>query len=125
MGSWVSRTARSFRTSLLYKREFFNIDDKFKGLIKAEFFFQNLSGKLEKWYEIDEKDFLKELNNSKVILSLAQRTGCLEYFHEQKLKIHNVSSKICKLDDEIDNAIYHLYGLTQQEIRLIESAFNS
>lgn len=102
---------------------FFNIDSKFKELIKAELFFKKISTKLEKWYELDETTFLKELQTSKKILNISEKTEWLGYFKDQKSTICNVARQINKIDNEIDNAVYDLYGLNQQEIQLVESAF--
>ncbi|MCH7411919.1 hypothetical protein MM213_00370 [Belliella sp. R4-6] len=44
----------------------------------------------------------------------------MAYFNEQKSKAQALQSDITRLDREIDNLVYELYGLTVEEIRIVE-----
>ena len=43
----------------------------------------------------------------------------MAYFDEQP-KAQALQSDIIRLDREIDNLVYELYGLTEEEIRIVE-----
>ena len=66
--------------------------------------------------------FLKELHKAKVSLSLAEEAEWLGYFTEQQAKAHALQAQINKTDREIDALVYELYGLTEEEIAVVEGA---
>lgn len=77
--------------------------------------------KLENWQELDFKEFLKELQKSKVKLSLSEEAEWLQYFNEKKEKAQNIKSEI-ETEKEIDQMVYQLYGLTDEEIAIVENS---
>ena len=48
----------------------------------------------------------------------------MQYFNEQKQKATELKAEIDKTDKEIDQMVYELYGLTDEEIQIIEEATN-
>lgn len=46
----------------------------------------------------------------------------MQYFEEQKQKAQAIQSKITIIDNEIDQMVYELYGLTEEEIAIVEEA---
>jgi type I restriction-modification system DNA methylase subunit len=78
------------------------------------------SSKLQNWPSLDFKGFLGELSKAKVKLSLAEEAEWMVYFNEQKAKAQALQSDITRLDLEIDALVYELYGLTEEEIRIVE-----
>ena len=46
----------------------------------------------------------------------------MEYFNEQKQKAEELKVEIDKTDNEIDKIVYELYGLTEEEITIVEEA---
>ena len=46
----------------------------------------------------------------------------MQYFNEQKQKVEKLKSEIKQTDKEIDQMVYELYGLTQEEIEIVENA---
>ena len=46
----------------------------------------------------------------------------MQYFNEQRQKADELKRKIEKTDREIDQMVYELYGLTQEEIEIVENA---
>jgi deoxyribose-phosphate aldolase len=46
----------------------------------------------------------------------------MNYFNEQKEKAQNLKSEIEKGDREIDRMVYELYGLTEEEIKILEES---
>lgn len=110
-----------FLTNLFDKCLGFNIDGINKNLF-IEFKIEKISKKLQSWHELDFGDFLKELNKNKVQLSLSEEAEWMQYFNEQKQKAEDLKTEIDKTDKEIDQMVYELYGLTQEEIEIVENA---
>ncbi len=70
------------------------------------------------------KDFLKELKKAKVKLSLSEEAEWMQYFNDQKQKAQELKSEIDRIDKEIDLMVYELYGLTEEEIAIVECSTN-
>jgi predicted CopG family antitoxin len=87
---------------------------KFKELDK-------LSKRLENWYELTFSDFIKELKKKKIKLSLAEEAEWEEYFLIEQQKCLEIKKQIDATDKEIDNMVYKLYDLTDEEITIIEN----
>lgn len=79
-----------------------------------------LSKHLESFWELSFTDFLKELKKQKIELSLKQQDEWEEYFNEYQKDILNIQKQIHITDDEINHMVYQLYGLTDEEIKMIE-----
>ncbi len=93
---------------------------QFCSLLMSKFEIEKLTTKLDNWYELEFKDFLKELRKSKVKLSLSEEAEWMQYFKEQKVKAQTLKSEIEKTDKEIDQMVYKLYGLSEEEIKIME-----
>lgn len=105
---------------LLLNRNLQTIQSQFLTLLQSKFELEKVSGKLEGWYELEFKEFLKELAKAKVKMSLAQEAEWLPYFTEQKKKALELKNEIDKTDKEIDRMVYELYGLTEEEVKIVE-----
>jgi type I restriction-modification system DNA methylase subunit len=79
-----------------------------------------LSKNLESWPTLDFKGFLAELKKGKVQLSLSEEAEWMAYFNAQKQKANALQAEIDRLDKEIDRMVYQLYGLTEEEIKVVE-----
>ncbi len=44
----------------------------------------------------------------------------MQYFNEQIQKAQTIKAEIDKTDKEIDQMVYELYGLTEEEIMIVE-----
>ncbi|HTO16617.1 MAG TPA: TaqI-like C-terminal specificity domain-containing protein [Edaphocola sp.] len=80
-----------------------------------------LSKKLENWYELTYSDFLKELKKKKIDLSLSQKAEWEDYFFAEQQKANALKTQVNQTDKEIDRLVYELYGLTDEEIKIIEN----
>jgi type I restriction-modification system DNA methylase subunit len=92
----------------------------FISLVKNKFEIEKPSKKLQHWPELEFSEFLKELKKAKVQLSLSEAAEWMAYFNEQKQKALELKSEINRIDHEIDQMVYELYGLTEEEIRIVE-----
>ncbi|MFW5887479.1 MAG: Eco57I restriction-modification methylase domain-containing protein [Bacteriovoracia bacterium] len=91
-------------------------------MLSSKFDINSPSRKLKTWDEIEFKDFIKELTKKKIKLSLSEETEWMQYFNEQKEKAQLLKCEIEKTDNEIDQMVYELYGLTEDEIQIVEEA---
>jgi hypothetical protein len=91
-------------------------------LLLSKFDIDKLSRKLQSWHELTFKQFLKELKKKKVKLTLEEEAEWMEYFNQQKAKADELKSQIAQTDKEIDAMVYELYGLTGEEIGVVEGS---
>lgn len=69
---------------------------------------------------LDFAGFVAELKKQKIKLSLVQQDEWEEYFSQYKTACSELTSSIAATDAEIDSRVYTLYGLTEEERKLIE-----
>ncbi|OQX73690.1 MAG: hypothetical protein B6D61_12260 [Bacteroidetes bacterium 4484_249] len=93
---------------------------KFLNRIKDNFEIEKISKKLDNFYDFDFKTFVGELKKQKIKLSLVQQDEWEDYFNSYKTGINNLLAEINKTDKEIDQMVYKLYGLTDDEIKIVE-----
>ena len=79
-----------------------------------------ITGTLETFDTLDFAGFVAELKKQKIKLSLVQQDEWEEYFNQYKTACTELTSAISATDAEIDTRVYDLYGLTDEEIKLIE-----
>lgn len=101
----------------LMKRDY---DKRFLELLTSKFSIEKPSTKLQHWPTLDFKGFLGELKKAKVKLSLSEEAEWMAYFNVQKAKAIDLQNEISRIDQEIDRLVYELYGLTEEEIRIVE-----
>lgn len=105
----------------------------FQSHFVSKFNIQKPSKKLQNWYELDFGEFLKELGKASKKsakendttynkLSLSEEAEWMQYFNEQKQKVKELKTDINKTEREIDQMVYELYGLTEEEINIVEEA---
>ncbi|MEX2411808.1 MAG: hypothetical protein WD607_10665, partial [Candidatus Paceibacterota bacterium] len=81
---------------------------------------KNFNRKLQIWHELTFMQFLAELKKKKVTLPLKEEAEWMEYFNEQKAKADELKTQIAQTDAEIDEMVYELYGLSEEEVRVVE-----
>ena len=97
-----------------------DIIQKFEKSIKRKFDLNDLPKKLENWYLLSYSDFIKELAKKKIMLSLSDEAEWEEYFNTESKKALELKSQINETDKEIDQLVYKLYDLTEEEIAIVE-----
>ena len=110
---------------LSLSKKYSEISKKFSSYFSKQYKIEKLPSKLEKWYGLEFTDFLKELNKSiKIVggsqLSKKDELDWMDVFEEYKMKALELKSEIDKTDKEIDQMVYELYGLTEEEIKIVE-----
>jgi adenine-specific DNA-methyltransferase len=110
---------------------------KFIKFFTQKYNLSSYSSKLDNWYDLEFGDFIKELNKA-VRTSNKQRLKdglqevpeltkkdefeWLDLFEENKQKAQDLQSQINQTDKEIDAMVYELYGLTEDEIKIVEKS---
>jgi prefoldin subunit 5 len=103
--------------------------NKFSTYIKTVSGLDKLNGKLEKWYILEFADFIKELNKAikgvkGTPLTKKDEFEWMDLFEENKKKALELKAEIDRTDKEIDNMVYELYELSEEEIRIVEGGNN-
>ena len=73
-----------------------------------------------KYARVQVKTSLLVLERFNSRLSLSEESGWMRHFNDQKQIALELKSKINRIDNEIDQKVYELYGLTEEEIRIVE-----
>ena len=105
---------------LSHNKELQETSQKFQRNIQREYNLEKLSTKLDNWFQITFAVFLKELEKSKVKLTLSQKAEWEDYFLQESKKALAIKHQIDTTDKEIDQMVYALYGLTEEEIKIVE-----
>lgn len=79
-----------------------------------------INGALETFDNLDFAGFVAELKKQKIKPTLAQQDEWEEYFNQYKTECQSLKTQIATTDKEIDNKVYELYGLTEEEIEVVE-----
>lgn len=106
---------------LLNNKQLQEVKRSFILLTQSKWSNLNITGKLDEWYNLSFEDFRKELEKQKIKLSLQEQAEWLQYFNEQKQKAGQLQNIIAQTDKEIDNLVYQLYELTDEEKAIINS----
>lgn len=107
---------------LALNKELQEVSQKFQRMIMRKFEIEKLSTKLQNWYLLNFDEFMKELKKAKIKLSLSDEANWEDYFIVEKEKADTLSNEITKTDKEIDKMVYELYGLSDDEIKIIEES---
>ena len=104
----------SHNSDLQTKRQRFlkHLSDNFAGI--------KIASKIEVFDELDFAQFVAELKKQKIALTLKQQDEWEEYFLDYKMECNSLSVQISEMDKEIDRMVYTLYGLSEEEIGIIE-----
>ena len=66
-------------------------------------------------------DFTKELKKQKIKLSLSQQDEWEDYFNDYRTACQQLTTQIAATDAEIDTKVFDLYGLTDEERKIVNS----
>ena len=102
-------------------KEFQEQSQKFQRTLQRKFELTDLPKKLQDWYLLSYGEFIKELGKKKVKLSLSQEAEWEDYFSQEQQKAVALKQQIDTTDKEIDKMVYELYGLTEEEIAIVEN----
>jgi hypothetical protein len=110
---------------------------KFQNYLLSQYPLEKLSKKLQNWYELDFSDFIIELNKAinkdnrirrkneqeeTSKLTKKDEFEWMELFEENKKKAVELLTQINQLDHQINQMVYELYGLSEEEIKIVENS---
>jgi type I restriction-modification system DNA methylase subunit len=95
---------------------------KFQRTIQRKFELEELPKKLQDWYKLPYAEFIKELGKKKVKLTLSEEAEWEDYFMQESKKALELKATIDATDKAIDAMVYELYGLTEEEIKIVENS---
>ncbi len=90
--------------------------------IKEEYNLNKITQNIEDFYKLSFADFAKELSKQKVKLTLKQKDELQDYFYDYAKEISALEEEIKLTDSKIDSLVYKLYGLTDEEIAVVENS---
>ena len=81
---------------------------------------------IQNWHTLEFGDFIKELNKAiKKVggekLTKMDEMDWMEVFETTKTEAQTLKAEIDKTDAEIDAMVYELYGLSEEEIKIVET----
>lgn len=76
--------------------------------------------KLADWPALSFGEFLKEIRQQKIMWSLKEEAEWMDYFMQEQSAARALRDDIARTDAEIDRLVYALYGLTAEEIAVVE-----
>jgi hypothetical protein len=138
---WGGQHGRFLQISSIHQNTFSNIvntiiseNEQLKGsslrlinYIKTTLKQNQVTNKILNWYSLSFKEFILEINiilksSSSPSLTKKEEIDWLEVFDEIKAQINDIQQNILNLEKEIDLMVYSLYGLSEDEIQIVENS---
>ena len=76
---------------------------------------------LQSFDQLTFADFTKELKKQKIKLSLSQQDEWEDYFNDYRSQCQQLTTQIAATDAEIDTKVFDLYGMTDEERKIVNS----
>lgn len=107
------------------KNETIKIKSRFLERTKHNLKLEKNTKNLEIFFKMEFDKFLGEISKQGIKLSLKQQDEWEDYFNEYKQELIKLQKQINDTDKEINQMVYDLYGLTKEEINIIEESLRS
>ena len=109
------------------EKEFYKSRVQFTKYFQSQYALDSVSKKLQNWYFLEFSDFIKELNKAiKKVggekLTKSDEMDWMDVFEKKKAEAQTLKAEIDKTDREIDQMVYELYGLSEEEIKIVEES---
>jgi len=96
--------------------------EMFLSRIKTHLNIKTITQKLAEFYKYDFKTFNEELIKQKIVLNLHQSDEWEEYFNSYTTELKTINKIINETKDNLNNMIYNLFHLSNDEIIMIQNA---
>ena len=103
-------------TMLALNRELHDKSESFIANIRTKYPIEKVTRKLEKWWELEFTGFVKELKTN---IKLEESEELMTYFDKRKSEVSALVARIEATDTEIDEMVFELYGLTEEERKVV------
>jgi len=107
---------------LSVSKELYQLTENQTAFFMSKFLIDKPSKSLQSWPQLDFKGFLAELKKKKIELGLEEEAEWLTYFNKKKTAANALQAEIDRIDKQIDLMVYELYGLNEEEVRVVEEA---
>ena len=109
----LADTMLTLHQQLQEKRSRFlrRLSENFEGL--------KITTALQQFDQLDFRGLMSELKKQKIKLTLSQQDEWEDYFTERIAECQELLSQIKATDQEIDTRVFDLYGLTEEERRIV------
>ena len=109
----LADTMLSLNSQLQDKRTRFlrRLSENFEGI--------KITTTLQTFDQLDFKGFVAELKKQKIKLTLVQQDEWEDYFNQYRQACQELSEQIKTTDNEIDQRVFDLYGLTPEEREIV------
>ena len=106
-------------------QELINLQYDFRNWLDVEYKCGEISNrnKLFNFWELNEKEFFKQLKKKIGKINVKDYATINNEFRTTSDEIKLIINKINDINNQLDNIIYELYGLTTEEIDIIENSF--
>lgn len=91
--------------------------ERFEGLIQAEFGISAWPARLERWWRMDFMHFAASLRSK---LTLQEKDQLLDFFELYSADCRGLDAAVARLEEEIAQLVYEIYGISEREIEVIE-----
>ena len=107
-------TMLSLNAQLQEKRSRFQrrLTDNFEGV--------KITTALQTFDKLTFAEFVTELKKQKIRLTITEQDEWEDYFNQYRQSCQEISQSIASTDREIDLRVYHLYGLTYDEVLIVD-----
>ena len=114
--AFLANSMLSLNSQLQEKRSRFlrRLSENFEGV--------KITTVLQQFDTMDFKGLMAELKKQKIKLTLSQQDEWEDYFNERVSECRELSAEIKATDNEIDNRVFDLYGLTEEERKIVMEA---
>ncbi|MDD4938135.1 MAG: N-6 DNA methylase [Candidatus Shapirobacteria bacterium] len=82
---------------------------------------KSVSTTLKTFYKLGWNELITELEKQKVKITLSDQEELQQWFNKKRNELLDLDNQIKTLDKEIDQEVYKLYDLNEDEIKIIES----
>ena len=93
--------------------------DRFLRRMSENFEGIKITTALQTFDQLDYKGFVAELKKQKINLTLVQQDEWEEYFNQYRQACQELTEQIKATDNEIDQRVFDLYGLTPEEREIV------
>lgn len=109
----LADTMLSLNAKLQEKRSRFfrRLTDNFEGV--------KINGALQQFDQMDFKGLMSELKKQKIHISIKEQDEWEDFFNERVAECQELLAQIKATDEEIDNKVFDLYGLTEVERKIV------
>ncbi len=102
------------------KKEFKQTLETALGAIKLNYGITNLPNKLNEFYKMGLNPFKDELESLGAEIGIEKIEALMSWYKNKSAMLINLEKEISEIQFQIDNQIYSLYGISDNEIKIIE-----